>query len=133
VAWERGALDAGWVTFRWGILPAALRRGLSGLSQILHRSGGEAGSWRGNKANERRAGMRYGFQSGTGSAVAWGLVVLLLGLIGLAFPLLFVAVAVALTARAVVWARRTEGRGSVQPVRPVDAQMAKRAASGSAT
>jgi hypothetical protein len=77
--------------------------------------------------------MRYGFQSGTGSAVAWGLVVLLLGLIGLAFPLLFVAVAVALTARAVVWARRTEGRGTVQPVRPVDAQMAKRAASGSAT
>ena len=50
--------------------------------------------------------MRYGFQPGTGSAVVWGLVALLLGLIGLAFPLLLVVVAVALTVRAVLWARR---------------------------
>ena len=77
--------------------------------------------------------MRYGFQPGTGSAVAWGLVALLLGLIGLAFPLLLVIVAVALTARAVLWARRTEGRGTVQPVRPVDAQAGERAPCGSAT
>ena len=54
--------------------------------------------------------MRYGFQSGTGSGVAWGLVALLLGLIGLAFPLLLVAVAVALTVRAILWTRRAEGR-----------------------
>jgi membrane protein implicated in regulation of membrane protease activity len=49
--------------------------------------------------------MRYGFQPGTGSGVAWGLVALLLGLIGLAFPWLLVTVAVALTVRAVLWAR----------------------------
>jgi len=56
-----------------------------------------------------------------------------LGLMGLAFPLLFVAVAVALTARAVLWARRSEGRGTVQSVLPVDAQAGERAPSGSAT
>jgi hypothetical protein len=53
--------------------------------------------------------MRYGSQPGTGSVVAWGLLALLLGLVGLEFPLLLVIVAVALTVRAVLWARRTEG------------------------
>jgi hypothetical protein len=53
--------------------------------------------------------MRYGFRPGTGSGIAWGLVALLLGLAGLVFPLLLVVVAVALTARAVVWARRGHG------------------------
>jgi hypothetical protein len=52
--------------------------------------------------------MRYGFWPGTGSGVGWGLVALLLGLIGLASPLLLVIVALALTVRAVVWARRTD-------------------------
>ena len=54
--------------------------------------------------------MRYGFRTGTGPGVAWGLVALLLGLIGLAFPLLLVVVALALTVRAVVWVRRTGGK-----------------------
>jgi hypothetical protein len=53
--------------------------------------------------------MRYGFQPGTGSAVAWGFVALLVGLVGLAFPLLLVIVAVALTARAILSARRVHG------------------------
>ena len=53
--------------------------------------------------------MRYGFRPGSGSGIAWGLVALLLGLVGLVFPLLLVVVAVALTARAVVWARRSHG------------------------
>jgi hypothetical protein len=57
--------------------------------------------------------MRYGFWPGTGSGVGWGLVALLLGLIGLAFPLLLVIVALALSVRAVLWARRTDGRGTL--------------------
>jgi hypothetical protein len=57
--------------------------------------------------------MRYGSWPGTGSGVGWGLVALLLGLIGLAFPLLLVLVAVALTVRAVVWARRTDRKGTL--------------------
>jgi hypothetical protein len=61
--------------------------------------------------------MRYGFQPGTGSALAWGLVALLLGLVGLAFPLLLVVVAVALTARAVLWARRGQGRAPLDSPR----------------
>jgi hypothetical protein len=88
-----------------GILSAALRRGLSDVSQILHRSGDEAAS----KGTGKEAEMRYGFQPGTGSAVAWGLVALLLGLVGLAFPLVLVIVAVALIARAILWARRGHG------------------------
>jgi membrane protein implicated in regulation of membrane protease activity len=63
----------------------------------------------GQQDEREEAEMRYGFQCGTGSSVVWGLVALLLGLIGLAFPLLFVVVAVALTARAVLWARRPHG------------------------
>ncbi|HKN48733.1 MAG TPA: hypothetical protein VJ010_00725 [Actinomycetota bacterium] len=57
--------------------------------------------------------MRYGFRPGTGSGVAWGLVALLLGLIGLAFPLLLIIVALALAVRAVVWVRRTDGKGTL--------------------
>ena len=57
--------------------------------------------------------MRYGFRPGTGSGVAWGLVALLLGLIGLAFPLLLIIVALALAVRAVVWVRRTDGKGTM--------------------
>jgi len=57
--------------------------------------------------------MRYGFQSGAGSAVAWGLVALLLGLIGLAFPLVLVVVALALTVRAVLWVRRADRKGTL--------------------
>jgi len=54
--------------------------------------------------------MRYGIRPGTGSGVAWGLVALLLGLIGLAFPLLLVAVALVLIVRAVVWFHRDGGK-----------------------
>ena len=57
--------------------------------------------------------MRYGFRPGTGSGVGWGLVALLLGLIGLAFPVLLVIVAVALTVRAVLWVRHTDAKGAV--------------------
>ena len=32
VPWERGALGAGWVTFRWGILSATRLRNFSGTS-----------------------------------------------------------------------------------------------------
>jgi len=57
--------------------------------------------------------MRYGFRPGTGSGVGWGVVALLLGLIGLAFPPLLVIVALALTVRAILWVRRTEGKGTL--------------------
>jgi hypothetical protein len=57
--------------------------------------------------------MRYGFRPGTGSGVGWGLVALLLGLIGLAFPLVFVIVALALIVRAVLWVRRSDHKGSL--------------------
>ena len=57
--------------------------------------------------------MRYGFRPGPGSGVAWGLVALLLGLIGLAFPLLLVIVALALTLRALLWVRRTDGKDTL--------------------
>jgi hypothetical protein len=57
--------------------------------------------------------MRYGFWPGTGSGVGWGLVALLLGLIGLAFPVLLVIVALALTVRAILSVRRTEGKGTL--------------------
>jgi len=57
--------------------------------------------------------MRYGFRPGTGSGVGWGLVALLLGLIGLAFPLVLVVVALALTVRAVLWVRRADRKGTL--------------------
>jgi hypothetical protein len=57
--------------------------------------------------------MRYGFRPGTGSGIGWGLVALLLGLIGLAFPLVLIVVALALTVRAVLWVRRTDRKGTL--------------------
>ncbi|HEY2667082.1 MAG TPA: hypothetical protein VGK51_09605 [Actinomycetota bacterium] len=57
--------------------------------------------------------MRYGFRPGTGSGVGWGLVALLVGLVGLAFPLVLVVVALALTLRAIVWVRRTDRKGGL--------------------
>jgi hypothetical protein len=57
--------------------------------------------------------VRYGFRPGTGSGVGWGLVALLLGLIGLVFPALLIVVAVALTVRAFLWVRRTDRKGTL--------------------
>ncbi len=89
--------------------PVALRRRNSRFFQMPHRSGAEA---RG-KESERAPQMRYGFWPGSGSGVGWGVVALLLGLIGLAFPLLLVIFALALTVRAILWVRRTDGKGTV--------------------
>jgi len=49
--------------------------------------------------------MRYGWRPGVGSAVVWGLVPFVVGLLGLLLPAVLVVIALALAGRALLAAR----------------------------
>jgi len=61
----------------------------------------------------REVAVRYGSWIGNGSGLVWGLGALLVGLIGLAVPVLLIVIALALTVRAFLWIHRTGGTGTV--------------------
>lgn len=55
--------------------------------------------------------MRYGTRIGTAEGLLWGMGALVVGLVGLAAPLLLVAIALILAVRAVLWMRPVRHRG----------------------